>query len=442
MREALSQEGLTARRRLRHARVLEVGEALAAEGVPISAAELAGHALAAGDRRRTVALSQEAARRALQLGAVEETVAHLEQALAFWPEDGSRAERAELLRETGRLRLRGSRGDEEAMAPLEEALAEFRALGEDARRPRGRWRSWPPPTSRPAGATRRSTNGSAPSSVAARRSRGSPAALWALDGLRAGPGAQQAAWREAAEGWPTRDSPGPPPRDGGGGARPGESPRHARDGRDLPQTTRAGLGPLVEEALALDDGRSTTTSARPARTTSSAGPSTRTSPRGSTTWRAQRSSSGGTGSPIPEAFYAALSGYALAEAGDWDAAERRIADAEALAGASEHGEWTRWTARCASALVALGRGELEDAREGFAGLTTSSLCRQSPNHCTSGRAPRGGGVLLVLGRAEEALAEVEPILASSPGGPLPRATGRKRSSVGVWARACRRRPAR
>jgi DNA-binding NarL/FixJ family response regulator len=113
----------------------------------------------------------------------------------------------------------------------------------------------------------------------------------------------------------------------------------------------------------------------------------------------------------PEAFYAALSGYLLAEAGDWEAAERRIADAEALAGASEHGEWTRWSGRCASASVALGRGELEDALEGFAGLTASSLCRQSPNHNIWAHTCCGSALLL-LGRAEEALAEVEPFLAS------------------------------
>ena len=230
VREALSQEGLTARRRLRHARVLEVGEALAGEGVPISAAELAGHALAAGDRRRTVALSQEAARRALQLGAVEEAVAHLEQALALWPEDGSRSERAEILRETGRLRLRGSRGDEKAMAPLEEALAEFRALGEDgsaawtlallaaAHFEAGR---------RGRGARRMGARREGPASGA-----GGPAALRA-GGLRAGPGAQQAA-RGVGRGGRRGTRPGPVRRDGGGGARPGEPPRHARDGRDLP----------------------------------------------------------------------------------------------------------------------------------------------------------------------------------------------------------------
>ena len=129
--EALSQEGLSAQRRNRHARILAVAEDLTERGVlEVSAAELARHAVAAGDRERGLALSRVAAAHAQDLGAVAESVAHLDRALSLWRDDDGAALRAELLFACGRLRTRLTRGHERAVGLLREAHAAFLELGD------------------------------------------------------------------------------------------------------------------------------------------------------------------------------------------------------------------------------------------------------------------------------------------------------------------------
>ncbi len=129
--EALAREGLAARRRERHEAILLAAEAMADEGAaPLSPAELARHAMAAGDRERTLAHSREAVAEAQELGAVDEAVQHLERALTLWtPEDGP-ALRAELLFACGRLRTRLARGDERAVELLASAREAYEALGD------------------------------------------------------------------------------------------------------------------------------------------------------------------------------------------------------------------------------------------------------------------------------------------------------------------------
>ena len=96
-----------------------------------SSAQLARHALAAGDREPALTHSRAAADRARELGAVEEAAAHLERALGLWShEDGPRL-RAELLFACGRLRTRLARGDERAAGFLEQARAEYLDLGDE-----------------------------------------------------------------------------------------------------------------------------------------------------------------------------------------------------------------------------------------------------------------------------------------------------------------------
>ena len=129
--EALSREGLAAQRARRHRAILDAAEALAEEGtVDTSAAQLARHAVAAGERERAIAHSRAATSGALELGAVEEAVAHLERALGLLDEQAGPGLRAELLLACGRLRTRSSRGDERAVELLEQALGAYRSLGD------------------------------------------------------------------------------------------------------------------------------------------------------------------------------------------------------------------------------------------------------------------------------------------------------------------------
>ncbi len=130
--EALSREGLAAQRGPRHRAILDAAEALAEDGsLETSSAQLARHALVAGDRSRALTHSRAAAARALELGAVEEAAAHLERALGLWShEDGPRL-RAELLFACGRLRTRLARGDARAAGFLEQARAAYLDLGDE-----------------------------------------------------------------------------------------------------------------------------------------------------------------------------------------------------------------------------------------------------------------------------------------------------------------------
>ena len=98
----------------------------------LSAAQLARHAVAAGQRERAIAHSRAAVERAPELGAVEEAIAHLERALSLWDEQDGPRLRAELLLACGRLRARLTRGGPRAVELLERALADFRDLGDEA----------------------------------------------------------------------------------------------------------------------------------------------------------------------------------------------------------------------------------------------------------------------------------------------------------------------
>ncbi len=131
--EAVAREGLAARRAPRHRAILDAAEALAASGqLKVSSAQLARHAVAAGQRERAIAHSRAAASGALELGAVEEAIAHLERALSLWDEQDGPRLRAELLLACGRLRARLTRGGPRAVELLERALADFRDLGDEA----------------------------------------------------------------------------------------------------------------------------------------------------------------------------------------------------------------------------------------------------------------------------------------------------------------------
>ena len=130
--EALSREGLAAERKRRHQAILDAAEQLSREGaLDVSSAQLARQAVAAGARDRAIAYSRAAAAGALELGAVEEALAHLERALSLCRTADGPELHAELLLACGRLRARSTRGDERAAELLERALEAYRALGDE-----------------------------------------------------------------------------------------------------------------------------------------------------------------------------------------------------------------------------------------------------------------------------------------------------------------------
>ncbi len=128
-REAVLDELLTAERRRRHARVLDVAEARYGDAPDAPLAELAGHALAAGDRDRGVVYSVRAARRALELCGYDEAEAHFEHALALWTPGRDPSAHAGLLLDYGRLLARARR-DPRGERLLREARAAYLKLGD------------------------------------------------------------------------------------------------------------------------------------------------------------------------------------------------------------------------------------------------------------------------------------------------------------------------
>ena len=128
--EALTQDSLAAERRLRHARILDAAHELSEAGaLSLSPAELARHALAAGDRERALAHSRDAVTAAMELGAVAEALAHADRALGILDEGSSPRLRAEFLFVCGRLRARAF--DAQALVLLNDAHAAFVALGDE-----------------------------------------------------------------------------------------------------------------------------------------------------------------------------------------------------------------------------------------------------------------------------------------------------------------------
>jgi len=128
-RESVLEAVLTAERRRRHARVLDVAEAQYRDDPDAPLGELAGHALAAGERGRGFAYSLRAGRRSLELCGYDEAEAHFERALALWQPDLDPVERAGLLLDYGRLLARARR-EPRGERMLREARAAYLALGD------------------------------------------------------------------------------------------------------------------------------------------------------------------------------------------------------------------------------------------------------------------------------------------------------------------------
>ena len=171
--EALSQEGLSTERRGRHARILAAGEDLTERGVlEVSSAELARHAVAAGDRERGLALSRAAAAHAQDLGAVTEALAHLDRALALWTTTTGPHSEAICSSPAGAC---GHASLVATNVPLVSSSRRAPPIASWKTTPRrhGAWPSWPRPDSMRAGDPRRSGTGPrpCPSCAAAPRAR-------------------------------------------------------------------------------------------------------------------------------------------------------------------------------------------------------------------------------------------------------------------------------
>ena len=128
-RESVLEAVLTAERRRRHARVLDVAEEQYRDDPDAPLGELAGHALAAGERGRGFAYSLRAGRRSLELCGYDEAETHFERALALWTPELDPVERAGLLLDYGRLLARARR-DPRGELLLREARTAYLALGD------------------------------------------------------------------------------------------------------------------------------------------------------------------------------------------------------------------------------------------------------------------------------------------------------------------------
>ena len=130
-REAVLSELLGPERRSRHARLLEVAEARAAESGHAPLADLIAHAVAVEDRARAVRYSLEAARRSLDLGGDDEARDHYERVLALWTPALGPEPRAAALLGLGRLAER-SGGDPAAGELLSAAARAYDSAGDPA----------------------------------------------------------------------------------------------------------------------------------------------------------------------------------------------------------------------------------------------------------------------------------------------------------------------
>jgi DNA-binding NarL/FixJ family response regulator len=117
-------------RRRRHARLLAAAEARAAAGRAVPLGLLLTHAEGAGDRAAAFAYARRAAARSREVGGEAEALAHTERALARWSEEEGAEARATLLLERGRLLHWVTQHHAAAIAPLEEAARAFRGLGD------------------------------------------------------------------------------------------------------------------------------------------------------------------------------------------------------------------------------------------------------------------------------------------------------------------------
>ncbi len=128
-REAVLEDLLTAERRRRHARVLDVAEARYGDTSDAPLTELAGHAIAAGEPGRGLAYSLRAGRRSLELCGYDEAEGHFERALALSTPELDPAERAGLLLDYGRLLVRARR-EPRGVRLLQDARTSYLALGD------------------------------------------------------------------------------------------------------------------------------------------------------------------------------------------------------------------------------------------------------------------------------------------------------------------------
>ncbi|HJZ62482.1 MAG TPA: AAA family ATPase, partial [Miltoncostaeaceae bacterium] len=131
-REAVVHEMLAVDRRLRHDRVREAAEALVAAGHRVPFAEIAGHAIAAGDRRAGFEYSRRAAHRSLELAGYAEAEQHYDRALELWEPSLGLEAYAETLYEYGRMLARVV-SDTRSLSVLREARAALLRLGDPVR---------------------------------------------------------------------------------------------------------------------------------------------------------------------------------------------------------------------------------------------------------------------------------------------------------------------
>ena len=119
-------------RRVRHRRLLAAGQALAAEGADVPVELLLSHAVGAGERAWAFLYARLAARRSLELGAESAALAQTGRALELWSPDDGAEPRAELLLQHGRLLHWVAQEHARAADALAAAARAFRDLGDPA----------------------------------------------------------------------------------------------------------------------------------------------------------------------------------------------------------------------------------------------------------------------------------------------------------------------
>ncbi len=405
--EALSQEGLLAQRRSRQARVLAAAEAMLTEGtLEISAAELARHAMAAGDRERTLRHSRAAVARAQELGAVREAVEHLERALSLWSEEDGRALRAELLFACGRLRVRLARGDERAVELLRVAVDEYEGLGDE---PAALWCLSVLADARFEAGDRTQALLDWERSVPALRRLGPPEALrTALVGYSRGlalSGRMAPAASAADEGLALV----PVAHDSSDAA----ERTNLLITRGLVELFRYRREPghaLILEAIGLATAHHDDVGVARGNHIFAAGqPLLLTVQESLTRYATAAELVERHGLGTLQAFYLTLSGATLIDAGEWAAAERHAGQATALVEGLERAEWVRNQVIWINGLSRLGRGDLEGARRTAEALLSDTFSSESRGHGNTARQLLAT-VSLLEGDPRRAAQELEPYL--------------------------------
>jgi len=128
-REAVTGELSGPELRRRHLRLLDAAETLYVGTPEVPFEELVAHALAAGDRRRGLRYSAQAARRCLEMGGYGEARAHYQRALELWEPGAGTDQRAALLLAFGRLLMRVTH-EPRALDLLDQARVAYESLGD------------------------------------------------------------------------------------------------------------------------------------------------------------------------------------------------------------------------------------------------------------------------------------------------------------------------